>query len=123
MVCSFVLGGGLSTLLTIRTVRHNHLRDAELGDFNALRSIIEGQGAEIAELQKRLNSQADVWRTSCIQCSYREFYLEQERRLNEKITARAEKKGEADYGGHIKGDALDDAIGRMQPGAPFYPLG
>ncbi len=93
MVCSFVLGGGLSTLLTIRTVRHNHRRDAELGDFQGLRDIIEGQGVEIAGLQKRLNEQAAIWRTTCGQCSYRVFFLEQEKKLNElneRISARAE---------------------------------
>ena len=90
MVCSFVLGGGLSTMLTIRTVRHNHRRDAELADFKALREIIEGQGIEIVDMRKRMNEQAAIWQTACNQCSYRAFYLDQEKRLNERISARAE---------------------------------
>lgn len=87
-ICSFVVGGGLSTLLTIRTVRHNTKRDASLGDFNALRTIIEGQGHEIAALQKRINDQAEVWKKACLQCSFRTFFLEQERRMNENLSLR-----------------------------------
>lgn len=124
LVSSFILGGGLSSLLTIRVVRHNIARDSQLGDFKGMQEVIKGLSNQLVEVQRRSNERAEVWHSMCMQCSYRDFYFRQERKLNEKITARANVDKENHRGHPDDGrNGLDAAIERMQPGPALYPLG
>lgn len=122
---SFILGGGLSTLLTLRVVRHNIVRDSQLGDFKGMQEVIKGLSSQLVDVQQRSNERADVWHSMCMKCSYREFYFEQERKLNEKITARANAVDKENHRGRPDDgrNGLDAAIERMQPGPSLYPLG
>lgn len=124
LVGSFLLGGGLTTLLTIRVVRHNIVRESKIGDLEAMQKVIDGLSHQLVEVQQRSNERAEVWHSMCLKCSYREFYFEQERRLNEKITARANVDKENHRGRSDDGrNGLDAAIERLQPGPALYPLG
>lgn len=55
-----------------------------------MQKVIDGLSRQLVEVQQRSNERAEVWHLMCGKCSYRAFYLDQEKRLNEKISARAE---------------------------------
>ncbi|MEG1499338.1 MAG: hypothetical protein RR393_07990 [Bacteroidales bacterium] len=86
ILISFVLGGGLSTILSVRYIRKENKRNDRTQEFDSLRKIVSGLQEEINFLQKKLNGLSAVWDEQCHNCGFRKLASKSNTKTDGRVT-------------------------------------
>lgn len=88
----FLGGGGLMSLLTLRSTRRLKNAESRLAEVDANKNTIELLNKDVQLLMKREEERIKVQDMLCATCTYKQFYLMMEKRVNERINDKAFKQ-------------------------------
>lgn len=84
--------GGLMSLLTLRSTRRLKNAESRLAEVDANKNTIELLNKDVQLLMKREEERIKVQDMLCATCTYKQFYLMMEKRVNERINGKAFKQ-------------------------------
>ena len=84
-----VCGGGLVSLLTLRATRRLKNAESRLAEVDANKNTIDLLNRDVQLLMKREEERIKVQDMLCATCTYKQFFLKAEKRMNEIINENA----------------------------------
>lgn len=80
------------SLLTLRSTRRLKNAESRLAEVDANKNTIELLNKDVQLLMKREEERIKVQDMLCATCTYKQFYLMMEKRVNERINGKAFKQ-------------------------------
>ena len=84
-----VCGGGLVTIFTLRATRRLKNAESRLAEVDANKNTIDLLNKDVQLLMKREEERIKVQDMLCATCTYKQFFLKAEKRMNEFINEKA----------------------------------
>lgn len=110
-VVGVITGGGLVTIFTLRSAKRLKAAESRLAEVDANKNTIDLLNKDVQLLMKREEERIKVQDMLCATCTYKQFFLKAEQRMNAMINENATLKQ-----GYVLGDRLPDVPGdRVHP--------
>lgn len=93
-----VVGGGLTSLFTLRATRRMKNAESRLSEVDANKNTIALLSRDVELLMKREEERVKVQDMLCATCTYKQFFLKAEKRMNEFINEKAALKQDQIFG-------------------------